>query len=53
MPDFELNPYEGFTANEVAYAIRQPLSELIVKEKNPTKKSFLEKVLSTLKEWYD
>jgi hypothetical protein len=49
---FELNPYEDSTTIEIAEAVREPLRELIVKETNVNKRAFLEKVLSTLGDWY-
>jgi hypothetical protein len=49
---FELNPYEDSTTIEIAEAVREPLRELIVKETNVNKRAFLEKVLSTLRDWY-
>lgn len=50
---FELNPYEDSTTVEISEAIKEPLRELIVKETNTTKRAFLEKVLSTLDDWYN
>lgn len=49
---FLLNPYQYATTEEVVEELMLPLQELVCKETNPLKREFLEKVVSTLKDWY-